>query len=120
MIMDEVIRRLGELRILKIEELKEVLALPATDKRRLITAGYVDFSLQQLVLFRGDGTSVIAPFGMFEPSGTSSPNFNELEIIDYGHTVKLGEYEASTRSILIELDPEYKEYCRSIRRTDIN
>jgi hypothetical protein len=120
MIMDEVIRRLGELSILKVEELKEVLALPAVDKRRLITAGYADFSLQQLVLFRGDGTSVIAPFGMFEPSGTTAPDFNELEIIDYGHTVRLGSYEASTRSILTDLDPEYKEYIRSIRRTNIN
>jgi hypothetical protein len=120
MTMDEAIRQLGTLSILKIEELQEVLALPTADKRRLITAGYADFSLRQLVLFRGDGTSVIAPFGMFEPSGTTAPDFNELEFIDYGHTVKLGDYEASTRSILIDLDPEYKEYCRSIRRTDIN
>ena len=52
--------------------------------------------------------------------GVANTGGYELEIIDYGHTVKLGGYEASTRSILVDLDPEYKEYCRSIRRTDIN
>lgn len=118
--MDNPCRQIGLLKVLDTKELAEVLALPATDKRRLITAGYADFTLQHLVLFRGDGTSVIAPFKMFVPNLKTSPDFEALDIIDFGHTVKLGEYEASTRSILIDLDPEYKDYCGSIRIKAIN
>jgi hypothetical protein len=58
---------------------------------------------------------------MFEKSNAKvEPNFQELDIVDHGQAVKLGEYEASTRSILIDLDPEYKAYVNSIRNLNIN
>ena len=112
-------RNIGTLSVLPSDELLEIQKLTAEEKRRLFQAGYADFTLQQLILFRGDGTSVIAPFAMFEPTPNETPDFHDLEIIDYGGAVRLGGYEASTRSILIELDPEYKKYCDSIKR-DIN
>lgn len=118
--MDNPCRQIGLLKTLSRDELTEIFALPSVEKRRLITAGYADFTLQQLVLFRGDGTSVVAPFSMFEPTPKTSPDFEELDIIDYGHTVKLGPYEAATSSILYELDPDYKEYYEANRIKDIN
>lgn len=114
--MDRVI---GQLSVLPATELLEIQRCTLEEKRRLIQAGYADFTLQQLILFRGDGTSVIAPFAMFEPTPKETPDFHALEIIDYGGAVRLGGYEASTRSILINLDPEYKEFCNSIK-IDIN
>jgi len=114
--MDRVI---GPLSVLPPNQLFEVQKLTAEEKRRHLQAGYADFTLQQLVLFRADGTSVIAPFAMFEPTPNETPDFHDLEIIEYGHAVRLGGYEASTRSILIDLDPEYKKYCDSIK-LDIN
>lgn len=118
--MDNRYRAIGSLAVLPPKEMDEILSLPSAEKRRLIVGGYADYTLQHLILFRGDGTSVVAPFSMFEPTPQTSPNFEELDIIDYGNTVKLGEYEASTRSILIDLDPEYKTYCESIRIKNIN
>jgi hypothetical protein len=112
-------RTIGPLSVLPSKELEELQRCTAEEKRRYIQAGYADFTLQQLVLFRADGTSVIAPFAMFEPTPNETPDFHALEIIDYGGAVRLGSYEASTRSILIELDPEYKKYCDSIK-LDIN
>ncbi len=107
-------RLLGPLSVLDYEGFLEIQRMSANEKRRYFQAGYADFTLQQLVLFRGDGTSVIAPFAMFKPTPNETPDFHDLEIIDYGQAVRLGGYEASTRSILIELDPEYKKYCDSI------
>jgi hypothetical protein len=109
--MDRVI---GPLSVLPSDELLELQQLTAEEKRRYFQAGYADFTLQQLVLFRADGTSVIAPFAMFEATPIETPDFHDVEIIDYGQTVRLGGYAASTRSILRDLDPDYKKYCDSI------
>jgi len=85
------------------QEFNELAPLSWAAKRYLVIAGYSDFLPQQLVLFRSDGRNVITPFDMFKPSGTSSPNFYELEIIDCGNTIKLGKYEADAGSILENL-----------------
>jgi hypothetical protein len=106
---------IGLLSVLRPIELKAVQKLSLIKRRRYFIAGYTDFDNQQLVLFRGDGSVVIAAFSMFQPSPINSPDFNDLEIIDYGQGVRLGSYEASTRSILIDLDPEYKQYCAEIQ-----
>lgn len=101
--MSKLLKHRVVVRILKNKELEELKILSWAAKRYLVVAGYPDFLRQQLVLFRADGRSVIAPFDMFKPSGTSNPNFYELELIDYGNTIKLGEYEASAASILEDL-----------------
>jgi hypothetical protein len=107
-------------KILPPDALREIFELPVFEKHRLIVGGYPDFDSQQLVLFRGDGSNVIAPFSMFQPRAGCSPNFEDFEIIDFGNTIKLGEYEASVQAILIDLDPEYKVYAESNNILDIN
>jgi hypothetical protein len=100
---------MSRIKVLKAHELIEVFAASDKEKRNLFVSGLVVLSRQEIVLLRGDGDEIIAPFNMFVPSGTGcAPDFTQLEIIDYGHTVKLGEYEASTHSILMDLDPDYK------------
>jgi hypothetical protein len=102
-------RNIGPLKVLPPEQLKVINGAEEVEKRKLFVAGYADFDLKQLILFRGNGTSVIAPFSIFKPSGTGlAPDFTNLEIIDWGQTVKLGEYEASTTGILYDLDPAFK------------
>jgi hypothetical protein len=86
--------------VLATQELKEIVGLSKILKRHCVVAGYSDFLHQQLVLFRGDSQTVIVPFAKFEPSGTCSPDFNELEIIDYGNTIRLGEYEADVLTVI--------------------
>lgn len=105
----------GLLQILSLDELLEVFQLSPIEKSRLIIGGYADYVSHHLILFRGDGTNVIAPFDMFKPSGTHKPNFHDYEFMDFGNTVRLGSYLASTRSILFDLDEEYKEYVQSLK-----
>lgn len=88
---------------LNSQEWKEISNPPVTLKRFLVVAGYSDFLRHQLILFRLGGVPVIVPFDMFKPSGTSNPDFSKLEIIDHGYTIKLGEYEADTCSVLEDL-----------------
>ena len=107
-------RKTTDLKCLPSNEMIEVLASPNEEKKNLFVSGYVDFTLKQVVLFRGYGVGVSVPFDMFVPDAKYSPDFEQFELIDYGQTVKLGEYEASTRSILYKLDPEYKAFCDSI------
>lgn len=90
-------------RTLDFKELEELKVFSWAAKRYLVVAGYSDFLRRQLVLFRPDGRMVIAPFDMFQPSGTSNPNFYDLEIIDYGNTIKLGKYEADAGAVMEHL-----------------
>lgn len=109
---------IGLLKVLSSIELEEINKGTATEKSRLIVAGYANYALQQFVFFRGNGTSLVAPFSMFPPNPVCNPEFDKLEIIDYGLTIKLGEYEAAVDYVLAELDPEYKAYCDANRMTN--
>lgn len=70
------------------------------DLDKMFVGGEVDFSRRMLILLRGDGRWVEAPFSSFKPSGTSEPNFSDFEIIDHGLTIRLGTYESSSEAIL--------------------
>jgi len=107
---------ISELKVLLPHEMIDVQALPTNERKRLFISGYVDYKYHNLILFRGDGSSVVLAFDYFKKTNNiTEPDFNDFNIIDYGNAIKLGEYEASTRSILIEVDLEYKGYCDSIR-----
>ncbi len=68
--------------------------------------GSVDLKAKALTLLRGDITTVVAPFSIFPQSGDgTAPDFARLELLEYGRTIALGNYEASTDAILYELDP---------------
>lgn len=102
-------RNYGPLVNLATEELKEVVALPEKEKRKLLISGYVNFDERVIMCFRGNGTSIAIPFSVFVASGTGlEPDFDNLEFIDYGQTIKLGEYEAAVDAILYEIDEEYR------------
>jgi len=110
-------RNYGPLVVLDPKELSEVLALPENKKRNHLISGYVDYELKQIMCFRGSGTSLAIPFDIFKPSGTGlEPDFEKLEFIDYGLTLKLGEYEAAVDAILYEIDEDYRNEINS----DIN
>lgn len=89
------------------EEAKEIFKLPLKERYKFIVAAWVDFEKKILVFIRGNGASGYINLSFFTPSGTTSPDFNSLEIIDYGHTVKFGEYEAATDAILAEVEKVY-------------
>lgn len=97
------------MKFLPTEELHE--ALSAENKSELFVAGYCDFDNQHLILFKGDGKSIVVPFLIFKSYGGIVPDFDKFDIIDTGQTVALGNYEASNRGIFRAIDPEYDKKC---------
>lgn len=109
-------KNISELKILPPEEIQEIHSLPPNIKRMYFVAGYVDYDLNEIILFRGDGTSLIAPFIIFEPNSICAPDFYEFSIIDFGMAIKLGNYEAGIDTILFAIDPKLREeYDQEIR-----
>jgi hypothetical protein len=92
---------------LKGEDLAEALAAP--HRADLLVRVRVDLAAQQLVLYRGNRETVTAPFSLFRslPNGPA-PDFADIEIIDCGQTIRLGEYEAAVDALLYDLDPDYR------------
>jgi hypothetical protein len=89
------------------EELGEVLA--ARNKTDLFIGGTVSKDTGTITLRRGNLESLVVPFSAFHPSGDGlSPDFDHFSVADYGHTIKLGDYEAASDAILYEFDPEYR------------
>jgi lambda repressor-like predicted transcriptional regulator len=71
---------------------------------------------ETLALTRGNLRTMTAPFSIFQPSGKGvQPDFTRLGLADYGHTVRLGDYEASSDAILYEVDPDYRRRIRKQR-----
>jgi hypothetical protein len=72
-----------------------------------------------LVLYRGDLEPVVVPWSWFRarPSGPK-PDFAELDVVDAGQTVKLGDYEAATDAILYEFDPDFRREQKKRRVRD--
>lgn len=103
-------------KFLPFEELLDVLSAPAHEAAGLFVAGVADMKSETLALTRGNLRTVVAPFSMFQASGKGvRPDFARLSLVDYGHTVRLGKYEASSDAILYELDPDYRRKLRKHR-----
>jgi len=112
-------KTIGPVKFLSKEEFAEVTNISdASNLSDYIVAGYYDYVGDFLMLFRGDNSFVQAPMSMFrnQPGKHPEANPEELELIDCGNTVKMGEYEASVRGILRELDPVYDKKCRANER----
>jgi hypothetical protein len=92
------------------DQLLEVLAAPNADE--LFIAGAVDRELDALVLYRGNLERLVAPLSSFTPVPGATPDFERLEIGEYGHSIRLGGYEAATDAILYENDALYRRSAK--------
>ena len=99
--------RLEAMRWLEPKELVEVLKAP--DRADLIVCGMIQSGAAPLTLWLGDLTTLDVPLSFFRRRENGPrPDFARLAIIDFGHAVQLGKYEASTHAILYEFDPAYR------------
>ncbi len=98
------------------KELAEVLLAPRDEALDLFIGGLYDPTTETLSLTRGNFATVVVPLCFFRPSGTSAPDPTALAVTDSGHTIKLGEYEASADAILYEVDPDYRRRINAQRR----
>lgn len=94
-------------RWLPLEELTEAKSSPGY--RDLILGGAVDRGSSTITLVRGDLTRLTLPFTFFtDVPATVKPDFDDLEVIDFGQTLRLGEYEAEADAILYEVDDDHR------------
>jgi hypothetical protein len=106
---------LGGYRWLPVEELIKVLT--GNDAVNRFIGGAADSESRTLALVRGDRQTVVVPFSLFaETADGVKPDFGALSFTDYGHTVALGEYEASADAILYEIDPDYRRKLNKERQ----
>jgi DNA-binding Xre family transcriptional regulator len=102
---------------LPAEELAEVL----NDDHRadLFIGGFVNKATRTITFWRGNLESLTVPFSAFEKSGAGAdPNFDALEVIDCGQTVRLGNYEAAVDAILYEHDSAFRRAISKKRRQE--
>lgn len=94
------------------EEMEQALRAP--HRADLAIAGLVDDKLQTVTLWRGDLRPLVVPWAAFKQSGSGpTPDFRRFQIIDYGQTIRLGEYEAATDALLYEFDPDYRRRAKA-------
>jgi hypothetical protein len=100
---------------LPTEELGEVLT--ADNCADLFMGGTVDNDSEVVALVRGDLSKLVVPMAIFRPSGNGTkPDFEHFSVIDHGHTLKFGVYEASADAVLYECDPKYRQHLGAMRR----
>ena len=100
------------MRILPVDELREALAAP--HRADLLVGGTADLANELVVLYRGTLEPMVIPFSFFDRRGKGPhPDFEDLEITDYGQTVRFGSYEATTDVILYSFDPDYRRRAKA-------
>ena len=100
------------------KQLLEVLAAPQQQRQDVFIGGVIDRDVGLLSLIRGNLERIAVPLSIFRPSGTSKPNFTKFELGDYGHSVRLGDYEAAADFILFEAAPDYRRRLNQRRRSE--
>lgn len=87
------------------EELFEIFK--SKNKDKLAIGCEVYKNRKCIIITLGNFKKLKVPFSEFKPSGTGEcPNFEDVEIIDYGQTLRLGVYESTIDCLLdfIEFD----------------
>lgn len=101
------------IRFLPLEELVEVLG--SERRTDLIIGVEAILDRSEIVLYRGNFESITLPLEWFAQRFDISPqpDPNRCSVADFGQTVCLGEYEASTDAILFEFDEDYRARARA-------
>lgn len=75
--------------------------ITAKNKSKLVIAVTSLKDKKKVILLKGNLIEKAIPFSAFKISGTGVvPDFNDLEVIDGGQTIRLGKYEAAVDSLL--------------------
>ncbi len=96
----------------------DVLADVVTSEERanLFIAASYDALTQAVVLYRGNLETIVVPLSWFVNAASAAvADPVALAIIDYGHTVQLGDFEAATDAILYEFDSAYRQASKAAR-----
>jgi hypothetical protein len=103
----QVLAKNDGVQLLPVEELVKVLTSPS--RADLFIGGAAAPSYKSVVLRRGNLEPLVVPASAFKPNPRGpKPDFSRVEVIDFGQTVRLGEYEAASDAILYEVDADYR------------
>ncbi len=110
-----VVGEVSNYRFLDVPDLAEIFS--ASTPRDFFIGSAVDTNARGITLVRGDFSQTTLPFDFFTnfPS-VERPTFDDVEVIDCGQTLRLGRHEASTESILYEIDPDFRHRSNASRR----
>ena len=97
-------------------QLATALRSDAAERRNVFLGGSLNIPLGAAVLVRGDFEQLLVPLTLFRPSGKSAPDFTCFAVTDFGHTLKFGDYEATSDSVLWTTDPEYRARAKANER----
>ena len=101
--------------VLEKEELKTVLKSP--QRRDRFVGGIVDQGAMIVTLWRGSLEAMVVPFTAFPATANGiGPDWKQFGVADYGHTLRFGEYEAATDSILYDYDPGFRRRQNQLRK----
>ncbi|HWE87262.1 MAG TPA: helix-turn-helix transcriptional regulator [Terracidiphilus sp.] len=100
--------------VLKKEELAEIWNLP--DRRDRFIGGTVDEGSKTITLWRGNFESITVPFDAFHPTANGvRPDFKRFSVLDYGQTLKFGEYESDTEPVFYEYAADFRKRLKQKR-----
>ena len=92
-------------------------ALKAGNAPDLFIGGGADAASRTLTLWRGDLQPLTVPFLAFEISGDGTiPDFERFSVVDFGQTIRLGDYEAASDAVLRDFDAAYRRRRRAPQR----
>ena len=80
-----------------------------------VGAGYNEDD-DAVVAYRGDLRTVTVPLDELEPNPRNKPDPTDLEIVDWGQTLRLGDFQVPADAILYERDPDFRRRRRARRR----
>ena len=78
-----------------------VLFGPESNKDKIAIAAEFTNLGRHLSLVLANGKRFLVPLSVFTGNPVAVPNFNSLELDDYGRTVKFGTYEADVEFALL-------------------
>ena len=98
--------------LLPREEL--LAALAASNRDQLFIGGTIDTDDGVVVFYRGNLEPLVVPLDWFTVSGDGTrPDPTRFAITDFGQTVKFGDYEAATHTILYDFDKDYRRQAKA-------
>ena len=111
---DQIVAPEKGVRMLSKEHALEVLALE--NRSDFLIGGVCDEHDDLLLLYRGDLERLTVPIRWFLGNPVATPDPSDLEIVDYGQGIRLGDYEAGTDTILYEFDAEFRRRRKENQR----
>lgn len=96
-------------KLLKKDQMISILSKSINERRDLAIGIQVLKIIKKIRILRGDMEPLYIPMEYFKPNSLGlRPDFNDVEIMEFGHYIRFGEYEASMAGLLYECDKDFR------------